>query len=215
MSNSTNPEPSEAKEIYEIDLSFLDETNGKFKLKKFEAPEPSTPMTQAAFAGDLCTIRNEIENARSSKDYSALNAQDESKNTALIWAVDGNQVEIVKELLSINKDDDDDDDESQKIGSSPPLDLNTRGLICATDGQKSIFSNNISLIEGFLGATAISRACRRGNLECVNMLLEKSSINPDIPNGKLQYPLHFAAFKQHKDVVLSMLESGKCPKIYF
>ncbi len=31
-----------------------------------------------------------------------------------------------------------------------------------------------------------------------------------ICNEKLQYPLHFAAFKKHADVVKVLLESGKC-----
>jgi ankyrin repeat protein len=37
-----------------------------------------------------------------------------------------------------------------------------------------------------------------------------SSINPNIANEKMQYPLHFAAFKKHQDVVKVLLQSKKC-----
>jgi len=65
-------------------------------------------------------------------------------------------------------------------------------------------------VRGFLGATALSRACRRGNDDIVSLLISHPDIDPNIPNGKLQYPLHFAAFQQHHSVVLTLLKSGKC-----
>ena len=36
--------------------------------------------------------------------------------------------------------------------------------------------------------------------------------NMDVPNDKLQYPLHFAAFKEKKDAVAILLESGANPR---
>jgi len=61
---------------------------------------------------------------------------------------------------------------------------------------------------GYIGNTALARAARGGHLECVVALLTKSSqINPNIPNDKMQYPLHFAAFKRHPAVVQALLAS--------
>ena len=62
---------------------------------------------------------------------------------------------------------------------------------------------------GYLGNTALNRACRGGHLETVLALLAAKA-NPDIPNGKMQYPLHFAAYKRHPKVVEAMLASGLC-----
>ncbi len=64
---------------------------------------------------------------------------------------------------------------------------------------------------GYLGNTAIGRAARGGHLECVKLLLnQKGTINPNICNEKKQYPLHFAAFKKHPEVVKALLDSGLC-----
>ena len=63
---------------------------------------------------------------------------------------------------------------------------------------------------GYLGNTAIARAARGGYLDCVSALLKASQINPNIANEKMQYALHFAAFKRHPNVVEIMLQSGKC-----
>lgn len=63
---------------------------------------------------------------------------------------------------------------------------------------------------GYLGNTAIGRAARGGHLPCVQILLQQDEINPNLANEKLQYPLHFAAFKKHLSVVQCMLNSGKC-----
>ena len=77
----------------------------------------------------------------------------------------------------------------QAIASRPAVDLNARG---------------------YLGSTALSRACRRGHADIVRHLLSLDGLDPNIPNGKLQYPLHFAAFQGHAAVVAAMIESGKC-----
>ena len=64
--------------------------------------------------------------------------------------------------------------------------------------------------KGYLGNTALSRAARGGFVECVKILLDFPDIDPNLCNDKKQYPLHFAAFKKHSDVVRVMLSSGKC-----
>lgn len=58
---------------------------------------------------------------------------------------------------------------------------------------------------GFLGATALTRACRSGHLGVVSALLEHPACDPNISNDKMQSPLHFAAFKRKPEVVSAML----------
>ena len=153
---------------YELDTSLIDPDNPS-KLLKFPAPVPGESkagiLGQAARNGDIDTIQK-----ASVDDCNALDLP--SSNTALIWGVDSNQIEVVKELL-------------KKTG----IDVNIRG---------------------FLGATALSRACRRGNNDIVSLLISHPDVDANIPNGKLQYPLHFAAFQQHHSVLSTLLESGKC-----
>lgn len=63
---------------------------------------------------------------------------------------------------------------------------------------------------GYIGNTAIARAARGGHVDCVRALLKAGQINPNLANDKLQYPLHFAAYKRHTSVVEAMLQSGLC-----
>lgn len=63
---------------------------------------------------------------------------------------------------------------------------------------------------GYLGNTALSRAARGGHIECVTALIEVPDINPNVANDKLQYPLHFAAYKRKTEVVRVLLASKKC-----
>jgi uncharacterized protein len=63
---------------------------------------------------------------------------------------------------------------------------------------------------GFLGNTALSRACRQGHEGAVRALLATPGVDPNVGNDKLQFPLHFAAFQRHAGVVRLMLESGLC-----
>ena len=61
---------------------------------------------------------------------------------------------------------------------------------------------------GYLGNTALSRAARAGHIEIVRTLLTDGKSNPDIPNDKWQYPLHFAAFKKKPEVVDALIAGG-------
>merc|ERR1712110_1304710 len=66
---------------------------------------------------------------------------------------------------------------------------------------------------GYLGNTATARAARGGHLSCVKLLLgneRENGVDPNICNEKKQYPLHFAAFKNHPEVVRVLLDSGLC-----
>eukprot|EP00435_Cladocopium_sp_Y103_P069089 s1031_g32.t1 len=62
--------------------------------------------------------------------------------------------------------------------------------------------------KGFLGNSALSRACRRGHESILRLLLARSTKVIDAPNDKLQTPLHFAAFYQHPRAVQLLLDVG-------
>ncbi|KAJ1453660.1 HAD-like domain-containing protein [Pelagophyceae sp. CCMP2097] len=65
-------------------------------------------------------------------------------------------------------------------------------------------------LKGFLGSTAVSRAARRGNVDVLKALLDAPSglASIDEPNDKMQYPLHFAAFKLNPAATALLLERG-------
>lgn len=64
---------------------------------------------------------------------------------------------------------------------------------------------------GYLGSTALSRAARRGHVRILELLLQAGA-DPNICNDKMQYPLHFAAFKGHMPSVLVLLACEKLNK---
>eukprot|EP01043_Picozoa_sp_COSAG02_P055328 COSAG02_NODE_6400_length_3599_cov_1.894571_2_plen_217_part_00 len=79
------------------------------------------------------------------------------------------------------------------VGSLPAV-----KLLLSTDGIDTSLN-----AKGFLGATAVSRAARRGHDDCLRALLQHGA-DPNIPNDKLQYPMHFAAFKLNPSTVLGL-----------
>ena len=107
---------------------------------------------------------------------------DESGNIPLIWAADQGQHQALEYILE-----------------NMPL--------LTEDEMKQDTGINL---KGYLGNTALARAARGGHTKCCQLLLSRKDINPNICNEKLQYPLHFAAFKKHPETVKVMLESGKC-----
>jgi ankyrin repeat protein len=66
---------------------------------------------------------------------------------------------------------------------------------------------NVLNVRGFLGSTALCRAARRGHVDVLKLLIQAGA-DMDIPNDKMQYPLHFAAFKENEECVNVLLESG-------
>ena len=64
---------------------------------------------------------------------------------------------------------------------------------------------------GYLGATAVARACRRGHIDALTALLAAPGVDINIANDKMQSPLHFAAFKLKPEAVTLMLERGANP----
>uniref|UniRef100_A0A7S1BKS3 Phosphoglycolate phosphatase n=1 Tax=Corethron hystrix TaxID=216773 RepID=A0A7S1BKS3_9STRA len=67
--------------------------------------------------------------------------------------------------------------------------------------------NNIDCC-GFIGCTAVSRAARQGNIDILRLLLAEGGADPNIPNIKMQYPLHIAAFHRNAEAVDTLLEFG-------
>ena len=63
---------------------------------------------------------------------------------------------------------------------------------------------------GFLGATALARACRAGHTSALEALLATPGIDPNVANDKMQSPLHFAAFKKQPAAVALMLAHEAC-----
>eukprot|EP00241_Pyramimonas_parkeae_P006441 CAMPEP_0114236660 /NCGR_PEP_ID=MMETSP0058-20121206/6964_1 /TAXON_ID=36894 /ORGANISM="Pyramimonas parkeae, CCMP726" /LENGTH=385 /DNA_ID=CAMNT_0001348627 /DNA_START=186 /DNA_END=1343 /DNA_ORIENTATION=- len=77
------------------------------------------------------------------------------------------------------------------------------------DAVAALLSANVQVnVRGFLGATALCRASRAGHLDVMKKLLQAPGIDCDISNDKMQYPLHFAAFKLQPEAVNLLLEKG-------
>mmetsp|Transcript_17233 Transcript_17233/g.26201 ORF Transcript_17233/g.26201 Transcript_17233/m.26201 type:complete len:186 (-) Transcript_17233:28-585(-) len=129
----------------------------------------------------IAASTGDISTLSSSEVKTFLWTKDEHGNSPLIWAADKGHADALQLILSSDNNENDDDDVA---------DINTRG---------------------YLGNTAIGRAARGGHLTCVKLLIEQTdTIDPNICNEKEQYPLHFAAFKKHPEVVRVLLDSGLC-----
>jgi hypothetical protein len=68
-------------------------------------------------------------------------------------------------------------------------------------------NTNVLNHRGYLGSTALCRAARLGHVGVLKLLIQAGA-DMDIPNLKLQYPLHFAAYKQNEECVQILLEAG-------
>ena len=63
-------------------------------------------------------------------------------------------------------------------------------------------------MKGYLGATALCRASRCGYTDILKLLIDVGKADMDLCNDKLQYPLHFAAFKKKTEAVELLLDRG-------
>ena len=158
-------------------------------LAKHAAPAPASPASQAAARGDAVALA-----ALAAADPGALVAADSASggfagNTPLIWAAEGGSVEAVAVVLA----------------ACAALNA-AAGCTAATGSSGRLFLNH----QGFLGATAVSRAARRGHADCLAALLAAGA-DPDLANVKLQAPLHFAAFKRHPACAAALLAAGASP----
>lgn len=89
---------------------------------------------------------------------------------------------------------------------------NTPLIWAANAGQPRVVEflveNGVDLnVRGYLGSTAVSRAANLGWSEVLKLLVDAGA-DKDIANDKMQYPLHFAAYKQKMEAVEILLASG-------
>mmetsp|Transcript_53734 Transcript_53734/g.96601 ORF Transcript_53734/g.96601 Transcript_53734/m.96601 type:complete len:397 (+) Transcript_53734:78-1268(+) len=108
----------------------------------------------------------------------------------------------------------------ETLGTLPAEELNSTDgsgntplIWAANEGHLEVvdflLSANVDVnVRGFLGATALHRAARYGHMEVLERLLSAPGINCDIANDKMQYPLHFAAFKLQPHAVHMLMEAG-------
>lgn len=55
--------------------------------------------------------------------------------------------------------------------------------------------------------------CRYGKVEATRMLLEKGKCNPNLLNGQLSSPLHFAAGGGHAEIVQILLNHPEIDRV--
>jgi len=158
-------------------------------------PDERNAAIAAAVSGNVEGLRVLVREAQQRGEGAMaklLDEPDDTGNSALIWAVDRNQSEVLELLLGP------DVLLSGYEAKDPPLDLARRG---------------------YMGNTALSRAARRNNVRAMTMLLDaadelaKLQGGPSIPldevcNEKLQYPMHFAAFKVKLETLEFLLARG-------
>jgi len=161
-------------------------------------PKPESELCRLVVRGDVAAIRVVLEDLGIDE---ITRCDEESGNTALIWAAETGNAEITSLLLKTvaAKSSDDNEDQTERLLS---------------------FANH----RGFLGATALNRAARRGHTHILKLLLSPEDetkdtdtiiqgeiFNMDLPNHKLQYPLHFAAFKKNPEALEYLLRCGANP----
>jgi len=139
---------------------------------------PPKPLTSI----DKAAIRGDVlflQSISTEELHTANWNVDENINTPLIWAVEYGQLDVVRYLLQ----------------------LSPNAVTKMTNHR------------GFLGCTAVSRAARRNHIWILQLLLLSSSAggggaDPDIPNYKMQYPLHIAAFHGNREAVQVLIDGG-------
>jgi len=184
----------------------LGTVNSNTPIHGLPAPEPSTELCRAVVDGDVALVHRLLEEY--SLDDILRPDKEGGGNTALVWAAETGDLELTSLLL---------DAIETKIQNSGPV---------MNEDRQSMITTFTSFIShrGYLGATAINRTARRGHTLVLELLLKRlQSLNTgtenswnggyllDIPNDKLQYPLHFAAFKQHPETLECLLRYGANP----
>ena len=158
-------------------------------------PKPQSDLCVAVANGNVEAVRAILENNNSLDEL--VEAEESNGNTALIWACETGNATIASLLLSTIAT-----RLSENCGENK-------------DTQNQRMSSHVNH-RGFLGATALNRAARRGHTHVLKLLLEDDNddewfVDKDLPNNKLQYPLHFAAFKKNPDALRYLLEKGANP----
>lgn len=166
-------------------------------------PSPETALCRAVVQGDTAKLSAVLQDL-SLDDL--LASDPENGNTALIWACETGNAQAAKLLWQAIV---------HNCQSKSNSDSQTQ--MEADEGRLSAFLNH----RGFLGATALNRAARRGHTDLLKLLLEEEQddddgipgrlVDKDLPNEKLQYPLHFAAFKRNPGALEYLLQQGANP----
>jgi phosphoglycolate phosphatase-like HAD superfamily hydrolase len=202
-------------------LGNTEEVN-KMPLHGSPAPKPTTDLSKAVVEGDSVTVKALLEELsiddilypiKIDRNKDDLDQYVES-NTALIWAAEVGDLEVTNLILD-------------KITAEEFSDR-----ISSSTSSQDAYVLLLSFINhrGFLGATALNRAARRGHSNILELLfsfsLSSSSSSSsgnkiiddnnllfdiNLPNNKLQHPLHFAAFKKHPETVECLLKNGADP----
>jgi HAD superfamily hydrolase (TIGR01549 family) len=188
-----------------------DDNEEKPSIHGLPPPQSTAELCKAVVKGDVSLVESLLDQC-TLEDI--LQTDDEpSKNTALIWAAETGNAEIVSMVLD-----------------------SLESKLRLQDQQDEKNSDHFSLLQsylnhrGYLGATAINRAARRGHTNILELLIkkyqhyhQKFSVDDDTiktstlshlldhPNDKLQYPLHFAAFKQNPKALQCLLSYGANP----
>lgn len=148
------------------------------------APKPQSELCKAVADGDPDLVRTLLGNMT----IDEITTPDPNGNTALIWAAETGNVAIARLLV---------DDVVEK--SIPTFDIQKR---------MANFQNR----RGYLGATALNRAARRNHTEFLEFLIrEGDRFDMNLPNDKMQYPLHFCAFKKNPEALEYLLMCGANP----
>ena len=137
-----------------------------------------------------------------------------------LWiASRSNQPEIIKLLLSSNDDEIDINESSDDQDGLTPLmvackygsDQSVKILM----GLRNIEINATTPFESpiYQECTALSIACRHGNIKCIKQLLRHKDILIDEPNADGRTPLFIAAFLGYIDIVRLLLAHSRKVKI--
>jgi len=170
-------------------------------IDKSPPPTPLTPIDKAAIRGDVLFLQSfstqELHDASTNTPHNV--------NTPLIWAAEHGQLEAVRYLL-----------QTTILPPPSPSPTTTTPNSNNNNNNNSINHNNNNNNNsinhrGYLGCTAISRAARRNHIHVLQLLLTKDNAagggDPDIPNYKLQYPMHIAAFHGNRDAVEVLIDT--------
>lgn len=132
-----------------------------------------------------------------------------------LWiASKSNQPEIMKLLLSNDDEVDVNESSDDQDGLTPLMvackygsDLSVKVLI----GLRNIEINAITPFESpiYQECTALSIACRQGNIQCIKQLLKHKDILIDEPNADGRTPLFIASFLGYIDIVRLLLSHSR------
>lgn len=153
-------------------------------------PTPQSELCMAVVYSDVPRVKVLLVNL----PLERVTAPDPNGNTALIWAAEMGNIDLIQLLL---------DDVVTKA----------RTVNNSTTTRQAQLISTYQNHRGYLGATALNRAARRNHVTALAVLLHRDGDTTalEIPNTKLQYPLHFAAFKQQREAVEYLLQCGANP----